>query len=598
MAEGRARATATATGEDKGVHNLVGMNQHRPRLDPRRRELEPQHGVCVKGKAGGMTRMESSDEHNSDAARCDANEFMADHLDSLVKGAPAPGKDAKAVTGTSGVSALADPLINAPSSPPMVYLNLLVLEASLRAQFLELRARRRHHTFFLALLTLWIGAFGYGLFLAPREDGSGVGGSVYWGIETFEKLCFMGGIMTAILVWVTGIWDRGIRWPRRWFAVSNRGLRAFNCKLVLIRRSWWAELASTIGFFLTYGLFSHTASSSYRHVDPPIQRDVEKELGLAPGAHPPIPIVTTEDEEKGGGTTTTGSGHGHGHGHGHEEDLASGGDYVKLLLLAKPFTPAFRENWELYRAEYWERENERRALLRKKLKERDRRLAKERWGIFWWLPWRRVPGVPTTPSTRSSSSAAGVGVGAGAGAATHSRNRDRDHDTDKLHPRAAALEKQYRRRNSNSNGNGNGNGNGNSNSNGNSSTTRRRSSTSSSPRPRNITPTVESDDPAAAAAAAVGLSRKASSGSSSTGPTTSEKEKKPRRGSKLSVSSSTKPKRPRADSRSVTPEKPSPLSRESSAVDGAGSGMERTESRRPGSRGSASKLSIASEPQA
>ncbi|KAL2754267.1 hypothetical protein ACRALDRAFT_2043298 [Sodiomyces alcalophilus JCM 7366] len=468
---------------------------------------------------------------------------MADNLDSLVKGAPAPGNHVKPVTATSGVSALTDPLINAPSSPPMVYLNLLVLEASLRAQFLELRARRRHHTFFLAVLTLWIAGFGYGLFLAPREDGSGVGGSVYWGVETFEKLCFMGGIMTAILVWVTGIWDRGIRWPRRWFAVSNRGLRVFNCKLVLIRRSWWAELASTIGFFLTYGVFSHTASSSYRYVDPSILREVEKELGLAPAVHPSIPIVTTEDEEKGGRGRGTGTG-------GYEEDLASGGDYVKLLLLAKPFTPAFRENWELYRAEYWERENERRALLRKKLKARDRRLAKERWGIFWWLPWRRVPDVPTTPSPRSSA------------AVTQSRNRDRDrdHDPDKLHPRAAALEKRHRRR----------------------------SSTSSS-RSRSITPTTETDDLAAA-----GLHRKTSSGSSS------EREKKPRRGSKLSISSSSpsstvKPKRPRAESRSVTPEKPSPLSRESSAVE---AGTEMAETRRPGSRGSASKLSVTSEPQA
>lgn len=483
---------------------------------------------------------------------------MADDLDSLVKGAPAPGKNVKAVTGTSGVSAFSDPLINAPSSPPMVYLNLLVLEASLRAQFLELRARRRHHTFFLTLLTLWIGGFAYGLFLAPREDGSGVGGSVYWGVETMEKLCFMGGIMTAILVWVTGIWDRGIRWPRRWFAVSNRGLRAFNCKLVLIRRSWWAELASTVAFFLTYGVFSTTASSSYRHVDASIQREVEKELGLAPGAHRsilPPPLVSTQDEEK-GGTRTPGG--------GYEEDLAPGGDYVKLLLLAKPFTPAFRENWELYRAEYWERENERRALLRKKLKERDRRLAKERWGMFWWLPWRRrVPDAPATPSSRRASAA-------GAAAATaHGRNRDRDHhyDPDKLHPRAAALEKRHRRRSSTS---------------------------ASSSRSRSITPTtMDSDD----AAGPPGLNRKASSGSSGAA---SERERKPRRGSKLSVSSSAKPKRPRAESRSVTPEKSSPLSRESSATDAearAGS-KEKTEIRRPGSRGSASKLSITSEPPA
>jgi hypothetical protein len=170
-----------------------------------------------------------------------------------------------------------------------------------------------------------------------------------------------------------GIWERGIRWPRRWFAISNRGLRAFNCKLVLVRRSWYAEALSTVGFFLTYGLFSHTASSSYRHVEPALLREVERELQLSADGHPTL-ILPHDDEERGG----------------HEEDLAPGGDYVKLLLLAKPFSPTFRENWELYRTEYWERENERRALLRKKVKENDRRLAKQQYGWLWWLPWRQV----------------------------------------------------------------------------------------------------------------------------------------------------------------------------------------------------------------
>ena len=258
----------------------------------------------------------------------------------------------------------------------MIYLNLLILEASLRAQFLELRARKRHHTFFLTLLTIWIACFGYALFLAPREDGRGVGGSIYWAVEGAEKVCFMGGIITAILVWATGIWERGIRWPRRWFVISNRGLRGFNCKLVIIRRPWWAEALSTIGFFLTYGLFSYTASSSYRYVEPFLLREVEKELQLSSDSHPTL-VLPHEDEERGG----------------NEEDLAPGGDYVKLLLLAKPFSATFRENWELYRTEYWEKENERRALLRQKVGERDRLIAKQQHGWFWWLPWRQ-PGPP------------------------------------------------------------------------------------------------------------------------------------------------------------------------------------------------------------
>ncbi|KAF6833024.1 spo7-like protein [Colletotrichum plurivorum] len=429
---------------------------------------------------------------------------MADELDSIVKGAPPPGKETKAAAvGTSGVvpdsGKQGDPLSHTPSSPSMIYLNLLILEASLRAQYLELRARRRHHTFFFALLTAWICGFGYALFFAPREDGRGVGGSVYWGVETMEKLCFMGGVMTAILVWATGIWERGVRWPRRWFPTSNRGLRPFNCKLVIIRRPWYAEMVSTVGFFLTYGLFSHTASSSYRYVEPSILRDVEKELSLTADNHPTLPILV-EDEEKGG----------------HEEDLAPGGDYVKLLLLAKPFTPTFRENWEIYRTEYWEKENERRALIQKKLAARDREVAKQRWGIFWWLPWHRVDRAGNSPSPSPG---------------TPSR-----HGSEKatIHPRAAAIEREHRRRSS-------------------TTSAHRRSSTSSS---RSLTPSVAASVAASAAGddADGSVSRKASTGSNA-----SDKRRK-------KLGSISKSKRPNIESRSVTPEIPSPLARESSVT--------------------------------
>lgn len=303
---------------------------------------------------------------------------MPSDIDSIVKGAPIAPQSLKSDAGTNptplAVSQPGDPLNHTPNSPSMVYLNLLILEASLRAQYLELRARKRHHTFFLTLLTCWVTFFGYKLYFAPREDGKGVGGSIYWAVEGAQKVCFMGGIITAILVWAAGIWERGIRWPRRWFAISNRGLRGFNCKLVLIRRPWWAEALSTIGFFLTYGLFSHTASSSYRHVEPSLLREVEKEIQGSGESHPML-VLPPEDSERGG----------------HEEDLAPGGDYVKLLLLAKPFSPTFRENWELYRTEYWERENERRAILCRKAKEYDHLRAKEQHGWFWWLPWRQTP---------------------------------------------------------------------------------------------------------------------------------------------------------------------------------------------------------------
>lgn len=404
---------------------------------------------------------------------------MADDIDSIVKGAPIAAPSLKGTAGPTPIAPASgkegDPTNHAPSSPSMVYLNLLILEASLRAQFLELRARRRHHTFFLTLLTLWVVFFGYKLYFAPREDGRGVGGSIYWALEGAQKVCFMGGIITAILVWGTGIWDRGIRWPRRWFAISNRGLRGFNCKLVIIRRPWWAEALSSIGFFLTYGLFSHTASSSYRHVEASLLRETEKELQLSSSSsHHPTLILPHDDEEKGG----------------HEEDLAPGGDYVKLLLLPKPFSATFRENWELYRTEYWERENERRALLRKKVKEYDRRVSQQQFGWFWWLPWRQIQQRKSPVQPHKAA----------------------------LH-RHSTSEKSRRHRSGSVRG----------------------MSVSSS---RSQTPTIEMDDGQ--------IARRPSSGSD-------KRRKKP--------PSMSRSKRSGTESRSATPEAPSPLMRESSVVD-------------------------------
>lgn len=430
---------------------------------------------------------------------------MASDIDSIVKGAASPAAhdvNLKSASGPSPVDPSApttdkqgDPLNHAPSAPTMIYLNLLILEASMRAQFLELRARRRHHTFFLTLLTLWVAFFTYALFFAPREDGRGVGGSIYWAVEGAEKVCLMGGLFTAGLVWAAGIWERGIRWPRRWFAISNRGLRGFNCKLVIIRRSFVAEALSTIAFFLTYGLFSHTASSSYRVVDPSLLREVEKELQLTHESHPML-VLPPEDEEGGAGAA------------GHEEDLAPGGDYVKLLLLAKPFSATFRENWEIYRSEYWERENERRALLRKKVKEHDIRMAKEQLGWLWWLPFRRA-------RLRNRSLPKGQ--------ASHQHQHHQHHQHNRMHH--PVLEKERRRR----------------------ASSVRRGSTSSS---RSQTPVF---DPVGEEGSQQPVSRKGSSSSAASAP------EKRRKKASVSTSRTGGARRPESGSRSVTPEISSPL---------------------------------------
>ncbi|KAK4889278.1 Nem1-Spo7 phosphatase regulatory subunit [Elasticomyces elasticus] len=262
-----------------------------------------------------------------------------------------------------------------PTRPPQIYLNLLILESSLRSQYLSLHTRLHLHALLLLLLTLWISTFTYLLFFRPREDGSGVGGSVYWVVETTEKLGWCGGVVTAVLFWGTGMYERGVRWPRRWVGVTNRGLRGFNLKVVVVRpSSIWVEFFGWLAILDPAGWF-RTPVMNFQLVP----RDIE--------SNPPASTTTsTTTSTKPGGTEHWRS---HASRHGLiEEDIAPAGDSVKLLLLPKPFSPDFREGWETYRMEYWDRENARRAELRKLVKQRQRDVAYRDGGWLWWTGWR------------------------------------------------------------------------------------------------------------------------------------------------------------------------------------------------------------------
>jgi len=165
-------------------------------------------------------------------------------------------------------------------------------------------------------------------------------------MEASEKLALMGGAVTGLLVWGTGQWERGIRWPRRWLGTTNRGLRGFNLRVVRIKGKWYRETVSHLSFLLPFGLWREAGGSDWHYVD---------------------------NES----------------GHVVEEDLAHGGDHIMLLLLPKSFSPEFRTNWEEYRNEYWGKENARRAHLRKKLNVNRRQKARETGGWTWWTgAWR------------------------------------------------------------------------------------------------------------------------------------------------------------------------------------------------------------------
>ncbi|KAK4632408.1 Sporulation-specific protein spo7 [Fulvia fulva] len=298
---------------------------------------------------------------------------MSDPIDRIVKGAPPPdvsaeqvAAKAKASSSSSSITAPllpdgtnSDPRDALPSSPPQIYLNLLILESSLRLQYISLRARLKLHLLLVVGLAAWNLLFTYLLFFRPREDGSGVGGSVYWVVESTEKLGWCSGVVTLCLFWGTGMYERGVRWPRKFVSTTNRGLRGFNLKVVVVKGSVLSEAAGWLAMLDQMGWFREDRVNFQI-----VPKDIE--LG-APKDH----------------------WNAHAERHGMlEEDIAPGGDVLRVLLLPKPFSPDFREGWDTFRMEYWERENARRATLRSVVRARKREVAKRDGGWLWWTGWR------------------------------------------------------------------------------------------------------------------------------------------------------------------------------------------------------------------
>jgi hypothetical protein len=231
-----------------------------------------------------------------------------------------------------------NPLDSVPSSPSQIYLNLLILETSLRSQYLTLLARRRKFTFFLIVLFVWMSYFLYRFFV--------LGGSPYYYVSHFEKLGLGGSIVTGFLYYATGLYHKTIVEPRRFVSVANRGLRGFNVKLVKIPLSswewvrwWWSWYT-----FRPRSIKFTPMPVPRRRLSSTVKRAIQPLTSTSSATHShsiPVPFSKQQYEEE-----------------EEVEEYLPGGLHIKLVILPKGFSPDFREGWEIYRTEFWEKENE------------------------------------------------------------------------------------------------------------------------------------------------------------------------------------------------------------------------------------------------
>ena len=114
------------------------------------------------------------------------------------------------------------------------------------------------------------------------------------------------------------MYERGVRWPRKFVSTTNRGLRGFNLKVVVVKGSFLSELAGWLAMLDQMGWFREDRVNFQI-----VPKDIE--------------VCAPKD-------------HWNAHAERHgilEEDIAPGGDVLRVLLLPKPFSPDFREGWNI-----------------------------------------------------------------------------------------------------------------------------------------------------------------------------------------------------------------------------------------------------------
>jgi Spo7-like protein len=170
--------------------------------------------------------------------------------------------------------------------PLQTFRNLLIMEQSLRQQYVAMAVSRRKHVLFFSFLILSSLYFGYAMFINP---------SIYRLVNFFDQLMFMASIVILGLFYLTGLYTKAFVYSPRFIHNANKGLRPFNVKLVRVPRTWKEYTISLLW-------------------DP--------------------------------------------------RYASAQGRLVKLILSARAFNPEIVEGWEIYRNEYWERENIRKRRLK------------------------------------------------------------------------------------------------------------------------------------------------------------------------------------------------------------------------------------------
>lgn len=199
-----------------------------------------------------------------------------------------------------------------------VFRNLLILEESLRQQVFQQKAMRRKYLTFLATLCCLIASISHHLYFSQRTGP----------LRVILQLVLGTLCMTVLLYNLSGEYQKTIVLPRRFLALTNKGLRQLNVRLVRVKMSFTdtcGDLMREFSLFLIMMLLR-----SLHTIFPLMVRN--------PGSKIELWLVLAQLRCQ----------------------PRYGLSDVKLVLFPRTFSTDIREGWELYRNEFWANEGVRR----------------------------------------------------------------------------------------------------------------------------------------------------------------------------------------------------------------------------------------------
>lgn len=218
------------------------------------------------------------------------------------------------------------------SPSAQIFKNLLILEESLRQQNAQQSRIKTKYTVFLLCMLIVLSLTAYVCAFGSQAGHSG-SKIEYWRIFC-QVVCSIDSL-TLVLYYISGEYNRTIAQPRRFLTYTNKGIRRLNIRLVKVHVKTTDRFLDLIKVCLTFPTIL-------------IKWQCRQLLRVIPRWQSLIKLNNWLVEFEAKLQTSSARG---------------GVESVKIVLNPRVFSTGTREQWELYRNEFWNKETIRRRRL-------------------------------------------------------------------------------------------------------------------------------------------------------------------------------------------------------------------------------------------